>query len=319
VSDQCVRLVKEGWFQAQAEPAGTSTLRNPKARRWQRSRCCVPFPLAAHCCLSARRKRQCRVWVPACPPLAFADSPLPFPLSRIPRTPPPSSWLARTCQRCVCFFEARITSGLALGTPARPRATHSGRVAPRAGRGRPLYSSLFCFPCVPPPCGRAPQVDNDYFLVPVAVKDHEAPLENKFPVENRLLPQGGRRAPHTRSERDAPAPRCPCPARLAPRACPCCCCAPLNARASPPPPPPPPPNAPQAPRNSKRTCRRGGRPPTGPASPTSTSCCSWRGSPTWSRGRWVRWWMRRATTPPCPRASSSSSTQWRGCEAGLME
>lgn len=26
--------------------------------------------------------------------------------------------------------------------------------------------------------------------VPVAVKDHEGPLENKFPIENRLLPQG---------------------------------------------------------------------------------------------------------------------------------
>ena len=35
------------------------------------------------------------------------------------------------------------------------------------------------------------ELDNDYFLVPVAVKDHEGPLENKFPVEHRLLPQGG--------------------------------------------------------------------------------------------------------------------------------
>ncbi len=30
VSDQCVKLWREGWFQAQEEPAGTSTLRNPK-------------------------------------------------------------------------------------------------------------------------------------------------------------------------------------------------------------------------------------------------------------------------------------------------
>ena len=35
------------------------------------------------------------------------------------------------------------------------------------------------------------EVDNDYFLIPVPVKDHEGPLENKFPLENRLLPQGG--------------------------------------------------------------------------------------------------------------------------------
>ncbi|PSC72970.1 NPL4 1 [Micractinium conductrix] len=34
------------------------------------------------------------------------------------------------------------------------------------------------------------EVDTDYFLIPVAVRDHEGPLENKFPVENRLLPQG---------------------------------------------------------------------------------------------------------------------------------
>ena len=32
VSAQCVRLWKEGWFQQQQEPGGTSTLRNPKAR-----------------------------------------------------------------------------------------------------------------------------------------------------------------------------------------------------------------------------------------------------------------------------------------------
>ena len=35
------------------------------------------------------------------------------------------------------------------------------------------------------------EVDNDYFLLPVPVRDHEGPLENKFAVENRLLPHGG--------------------------------------------------------------------------------------------------------------------------------
>lgn len=34
------------------------------------------------------------------------------------------------------------------------------------------------------------EVDNDYFLVPLPINDHQGPLENAFPVENRLLPQG---------------------------------------------------------------------------------------------------------------------------------
>lgn len=32
VSAQCVKLWKDGWFQQQGEPGGTSTLRNPKVR-----------------------------------------------------------------------------------------------------------------------------------------------------------------------------------------------------------------------------------------------------------------------------------------------
>jgi nuclear protein localization family protein 4 len=34
------------------------------------------------------------------------------------------------------------------------------------------------------------EVDNDYFLVPVSIRDHAGPLGAAFPVENRLLPQG---------------------------------------------------------------------------------------------------------------------------------
>ena len=34
------------------------------------------------------------------------------------------------------------------------------------------------------------EVDNDYFLIPVGIRDHEGPLYCSFPVENRLLPQG---------------------------------------------------------------------------------------------------------------------------------
>lgn len=35
------------------------------------------------------------------------------------------------------------------------------------------------------------EVDNDYLLIPVNILDHEGPLSATFPVENRLLPQGG--------------------------------------------------------------------------------------------------------------------------------
>lgn len=37
------------------------------------------------------------------------------------------------------------------------------------------------------------EVDNDYFLIPVPISDHQGPLENAFPVENRLLGQGAGR------------------------------------------------------------------------------------------------------------------------------
>ncbi|KAJ9529335.1 hypothetical protein QJQ45_008013, partial [Haematococcus lacustris] len=36
----------------------------------------------------------------------------------------------------------------------------------------------------------AGEVDNDYFLCPVKIADHEGPLTSSFPIENRLLPQG---------------------------------------------------------------------------------------------------------------------------------
>ena len=34
------------------------------------------------------------------------------------------------------------------------------------------------------------EVDADYFLVPVGIKDHEGPVGSSFPIENRFLPQG---------------------------------------------------------------------------------------------------------------------------------
>lgn len=37
------------------------------------------------------------------------------------------------------------------------------------------------------------EVDTDYMLLPVSIRDHEGPLGASFPVENRLLPQGAPR------------------------------------------------------------------------------------------------------------------------------
>ena len=38
------------------------------------------------------------------------------------------------------------------------------------------------------------EVDTDYLLLPVSIRDHEGPLGASFPIENRLLPQGARPA-----------------------------------------------------------------------------------------------------------------------------
>ena len=34
------------------------------------------------------------------------------------------------------------------------------------------------------------EVDNNYFLVPVKILDHDGSLMTDFPIENRLVPQG---------------------------------------------------------------------------------------------------------------------------------
>ena len=58
---------------------------------------------------------------------------------------------------------------------------------------------MFCLCCLQEPTHKQPvivagkdvkEVDNDYFLIPVSIKDHEGPLRTTFPIENRLLPQG---------------------------------------------------------------------------------------------------------------------------------
>ena len=36
-------------------------------------------------------------------------------------------------------------------------------------------------------------MDTDFFLVPAAISSHDGPLATGFPVENRLIPQVGRR------------------------------------------------------------------------------------------------------------------------------
>lgn len=38
------------------------------------------------------------------------------------------------------------------------------------------------------------EVDTDYLLLPVSIRDHEGTLGASFPIENRLLPQGARLA-----------------------------------------------------------------------------------------------------------------------------
>ena len=43
VSDQCVKLVKAGWFDVQKEPSGVSTLTNPKVRSLGTDACPQPF------------------------------------------------------------------------------------------------------------------------------------------------------------------------------------------------------------------------------------------------------------------------------------
>ncbi len=42
VSDQCVKLVKAGWFDIQKEPSGVSTLTNPNVRPQGTSACPQP-------------------------------------------------------------------------------------------------------------------------------------------------------------------------------------------------------------------------------------------------------------------------------------
>jgi len=54
VSDQCVKLVKAGWFDVQKEPSGVSTLTNPKVRPQGTSACpqpCITVELLNSQCL----------------------------------------------------------------------------------------------------------------------------------------------------------------------------------------------------------------------------------------------------------------------------
>lgn len=63
VSDQCVKLWREGWFQAQEEPAGTSTLRNPKVSAAMAARRGAPGHCRGRCwgrCRGRRRGRSVR-------------------------------------------------------------------------------------------------------------------------------------------------------------------------------------------------------------------------------------------------------------------
>lgn len=53
----------------------------------------------------------------------------------------------------------------------------------------------------------ASEVDNDWFLVPVAICDHGGPLSSDFPIENRLTPQGAPElAAHLAAAKSRPPP-----------------------------------------------------------------------------------------------------------------
>ena len=165
VSDQAVRLARDGWFQPQEEPSGESKLRNPKVRggRLQLASsyldCILSNPLLVW-------SRHDHVWhdhVCSCP--------------------------AAATSRC---FEGTETCAQPL--PRRPDQPCPGCMD-MVG----MMPTLFTAP-VQDPGNEAPvivavkdlgEVDNDYFLIPVGIRDHESGLASSFPVENRLLPQGG--------------------------------------------------------------------------------------------------------------------------------
>ena len=99
------------------------------------------------------------------------------------------------------FQEQAEPSGVA--TLRDPRVRHHDQTLPYEGHPlshtqRLLYD-IKAYTVVQEPNKKDPvivagkdvgEVDMDYFLIPVNIRDHEGPLDCSFPVENRLLPQG---------------------------------------------------------------------------------------------------------------------------------
>ncbi len=334
VSDQAVRLWQEGWFQEAAEPGGVLALRNPKAR---------PAPPATACCAGAcaplELARPCRLARPAAHAgtgAAARDS-----------SAAAARLVAERWRRCPhmsaqCSRLPRAQSGRALaGCAADGRRRRGGVQEP--GAKAPVIVA-----------GKdVAEVDTDYLLLPVSIRDHEGPLGASFPVENRLLPQGAPPPRRTASGRCPPARRavgvpappggpaaagCRAPAALgagcwvasmaaaAPRGSSKACSA-LHDRA----------HAlcgaretlkavgarhearrpAQARRSCGSTCSVARRGRTRSAWRTSTCCSTSPRSLAWRRRRtWARWRTRCTRARPCPRATSSSLTRWRTCDAG---
>ena len=83
--------------------------------------------------------------------------------------------------------------GLRSGSPETPlsRCMVLHRVVTALRSRLRSFPASDCHPATPRANIRwLPQVDNDYFLIPVKILDHEGALYSSFPVENRLLPQG---------------------------------------------------------------------------------------------------------------------------------
>ena len=135
VSDKCVQLVQDGWFNPSAEPSGVSVMTNPKVQ-------CLPKSSVLDCDRPAVGRRG-----------AGSSSALTQCSSSI--------HTFRALLRCAC-------ASIHMLVIQEPKQKLPVIVA-----GKDVK-----------------EVDNDYFLIPIKILDHEGPLQTDFAIENRLTPQG---------------------------------------------------------------------------------------------------------------------------------